>query len=266
MIEDAIHKGIRKFLIGIGGSATNDGGAGMLQALGFDLLDSDGRPISQGAIGLKDLSAISAKHVIPELCECEFHVACDVDSPLCGELGCSRIFAPQKGGTPEMIEEMDRWLASYAELAKRSFPEADPDIPGSGAAGGLGFALRTFLGAELESGVGLVIRQTQLEDYIREADLVITGEGRMDAQTAMGKTPVGVAKLARKHGIPVVALVGSVGEGASACNKEGIDAIFPIVQGVVSLEEAMNPDNAKRNMANTSEQVISLINKICIKD
>ena len=258
MIIDALDKGIRRFLIGIGGSATNDGGAGMLQALGFDLTDGDGRPIPPGAMGLKELSGISTANARPELRDCRFYVACDVDSPLCGERGCSRVFAPQKGATPEMIEEMDVWLRKYAELAKSSFPQADPEIEGSGAAGGLGFALRTFLGAELKRGSELVIRETNLEKYMEGADLVITGEGRMDAQTAMGKTPVGVAHLAKQHGIPVVALVGSIGEGAYECNREGIDAIFSIVPGTISVEEAMKPEVAKKNLADTARQVIAL--------
>ena len=262
MIADAIDKGIRRFLIGIGGSATNDGGVGMLQALGFEFLDGDGKPILPGAQGLKDLLTISVNTVKSGLSDCKFYVACDVDSPLCGERGCSRVFAPQKGATPEMIEEMDIWLGRYAELSKSSFPNADPDIKGSGAAGGLGFALRTFLGAELESGVDLVIKETKLEEYIKDADLVITGEGRMDAQTAMGKTPVGVARLGKKQGVPVVALVGSVGDGASECNKDGIDAIFSIVPGACTLEEAMNPENSKKYMADLAEQVISLIIRI----
>ena len=197
VIKDAIEKGCRRFIVGIGGSATNDGGVGMLQALGYAFLDKDGKQVLPGARGLKDITEITAAYVIPELAECKFRVACDVTNPLCGELGCSAIYGPQKGATPEMIQDMDQWLGAYAELAKERFPKADPKYPGTGAAGGMGFAFLTFTDAVLESGINIVLDETKLEDYIKDADLVITGEGRMDGQTAMGKAPVGVAKLAK---------------------------------------------------------------------
>ena len=201
MIVDAIHKGCRRFIMGIGGSATNDGGVGMLQALGYDFLDKDGNQIKHGAIGLKDLVQIKDDKAIPELKDCEFHIACDVTNPLCGEQGCSVIFGPQKGATEQMIKDMDYWLADYAKIAKESFTKADADKPGTGAAGGLGFAFLTFTNATLKSGVDLILHETKLEEEIKDADIVITGEGCLDAQTAMGKAPIGVAKLAKKYGL-----------------------------------------------------------------
>ena len=259
VIKDAIEKGCRRFIVGIGGSATNDGGVGMLQALGYAFLDKDGKQVLPGARGLKDIAEITDAYVIPELAECKFRVACDVTNPLCGELGCSAIYGPQKGATPEMIKDMDQWLGAYAELAKECFPKADPVYPGTGAAGGMGFAFLTFTNAVLESGINIVLDETKLEDYIKDADLVITGEGRMDGQTAMGKAPVGVAKLAKKYGKKVIAFAGAVQRDARACNDAGIDAFFPILRGVVTLEEAMKNENAKLNLADTAEQVIRLM-------
>ena len=260
VIKDAIKKGCRRFIIGIGGSATNDGGIGMLQALGYDFLNQAGEQVAYGAKGLKELVKIDNAHVIPELKDCKFLVACDVTNPLCGELGCSAIYGPQKGATPEMIQEMDQWLGAYAVLAAETFEKADADTPGTGAAGGLGFAFLTFTDAVLESGIQIVLGETELEKYIKDADLVVTGEGRMDGQTAMGKAPVGVARLAKKYGKPVVAFAGAVQRDARACNEAGIDAFFPILRGVVTLEEAMENANAKRNLADTAEQVYRLFN------
>ena len=259
VILDAIKKGCRKFIIGIGGSATNDGGAGMLMALGFDLLDKDGRRIELGAKALENLTRISCENVCRELAECSFHVACDVTNPLCGPLGCSNVFGPQKGADPEMIALMDKWLENYAELAKTVKPDADPDIPGSGAAGGMGFALRTFLNASLESGIDIILRETALADYIKDADLVVTGEGMLDAQTSMGKAPIGVARLAKSFGKPVIAFSGAVSKDAAACNDSGIDAFFPILRRVCTLDEAMDAENAKRNLADAAEQAMRLI-------
>lgn len=259
MIVDAIHKGCRRFIMGIGGSATNDGGVGMLQALGYDFLDKDGNQIKHGAIGLKDLVQIKDDHVIPELKDCEFHIACDVTNPLCGKEGCSAIFGPQKGATEQMVEDMDQWLADYARIAKESFTKADPDKPGTGAAGGLGFAFLTFTNATLKSGVDLILNETKLKEEIKDADIVITGEGCLDAQTAMGKAPIGVAKLAKKYGKLVLGFSGAVTKGATACNEAGIDAYFPIVRSAVSLEDAMKKKNAQENLIDTVEQVFRLI-------
>ena len=259
MITDAIHKGCRRFIMGIGGSATNDGGAGMLQALGYDFLDKDGNQIKHGAIGLKDLAKIKDDHVISELKDCEFHIACDVTNPLCGEEGCSAIFGPQKGATKQMVKDMDQWLADYAKIAKQSFTKADANKSGTGAAGGLGFAFLTFTNATLKSGVDLILHETKLEEEIKDADIVITGEGCLDAQTAMGKAPIGVAKLAKKYGKLVLGFSGAVIKGAAACNEAGIDAYFPIVRSAVSLEDAMKKKNAKENLMDTVEQVFRLV-------
>ena len=259
MIADAIYKGCRRFIMGIGGSATNDGGVGMLQALGYDFLDKDGNQINHGSIGLKDLVQIKDDNVISELKDCEFHIACDVTNPLCGEEGCSAIFGPQKGATKQMVQDMDQWLADYAKIAKQSFIKADANKPGTGAAGGLGFAFLTFTNATLKSGVDLILNETKLEDEIKDADIVITGEGCLDAQTAMGKAPIGVTKLAKKYGKLVLGFSGAVTKGATACNEAGIDAYFPIVRSAVSLEEAMKKKNAQENLTDTVEQVFRLI-------
>lgn len=186
VIKDAISKGCRRFLVGIGGSATNDGGAGMLQALGFGLLDSTGQPIPFGAKGLERLANITDTGVIPELSECEFRIACDVENPLCGETGCSAVYGPQKGASPSMIKQMDQWLAHYAALAGEQYQKADDKQAGAGAAGGMGFAFLAFTNAVLESGIQIVLEETQLEQYIEGADIIVTGEGRLDGQTAMG--------------------------------------------------------------------------------
>lgn len=259
MIRDAIGEGCRHFLVGIGGSATNDGGTGMLSALGFQFLDSEGQPIPLGAKGLENLARISTENARPELSQCSFHIACDVTNPLCGENGCSAVYGPQKGADPEMIRQMDHWMERYGDLAARTFPAADKEAPGAGAAGGLGFAFLTFLNGSLESGVGMVLKEINLKDDIRDADLVITGEGRLDAQTVMGKAPIGVAHLAKEYGKPVIAFSGAVTREAGLCNQHGIDAFFPIMRGVVSLQEALDPGEARINAADTAEQVFRLI-------
>lgn len=258
VIRDAIAQGCRRFIIGIGGSATNDGGVGMLQALGYGFLDKQDRPIAYGASGLQDLETITDDLVIPELSRCCFRIACDVRNVLCGRAGCSAVFGPQKGASPEMIRQMDQWLAGYAALAREKYPHADPCAEGTGAAGGMGFAFLTFTNAQLESGIDIVLEETKMEESIKEADLIITGEGRLDAQTAMGKAPVGVARLAQKYKKPVVALAGSVTRDAGVCNAHGITAYFPIVRDAVSLEEAMRKSTAMENMADTAEQVFRL--------
>lgn len=259
VIIDAIDKGCRRFIIGIGGSATNDGGAGMLQALGYGLLDEKGDQIPRGAIGLKDLKTIDEDGVIPELKECQFMIACDVTNPLCGPNGCSVIYGPQKGATPSMIEDMDRWLSRYASICHDIKEDADMQYPGTGAAGGMGYAFKTFTNATLKPGIDIVIEETRLEDYIQDADLVVTGEGMLDHQTAMGKAPIGVARLAKKYNKKVIAFAGAVKMDAEECNKNGIDAFFPIVRGITTLEEAMNPQNAKDNLTATAKQVMRLI-------
>ena len=259
VIRDAIKKGCRRFIVGIGGSATNDGGIGMLQALGYGILDKDGDPVSRYGKGLADIAQITNDHVLPELSQCTFKIACDVTNPLCGDQGCSAIYGPQKGATPEMIRKMDGWLDNFAKVAMKSYSHADPEAPGTGAAGGLGFAFLTFTNAVLESGIKLVLEETRLEDYVKDADIVVTGEGRLDGQTVMGKAPIGVAKMAKKYGKTVLGFAGCVTKDAVACNDGGIDAFFPILQGVVTLEEAMASENAKHNMTATVEQVFRVL-------
>jgi len=259
MIRDAISKGCRRFIIGIGGSATNDGGIGMLSALGYEFLDENGNPVSICGKGLKDIARISAANVLPELAECAFRIACDVENPLCGETGCSAIYGPQKGATAEMIAEMDGWLKRYAEIAKTVSPKADPQSPGVGAAGGLGFAFLSFTNAELKSGISLILEEIALEKDIKNADIVVTGEGRLDAQTVMGKAPIGVAKLAKKYGKRVIAFSGCVTEDAEVCNDHGIDAFFPALRKVTTLEDALNPENAYENLQKTATQVFRLL-------
>ena len=259
MIKDAIAKGCRHFIVGIGGSATNDGGIGMLQALGFGILDKSGKQVSFGAQGLSEIETISDEFVLPELKDCTFRIACDVTNTLCGEQGASAIYGPQKGATPNMIMQMDKWLANYAALSREKYPNANMNQAGTGAAGGLGFAFLTYTNAVLESGIKIVLEETELEKYVKDADIVVTGEGRLDGQTVMGKAPVGVAAIAKKYGKKVIAFAGCVTEDAIACNEHGIDAFFPILRGVVSLSEAMDTKNAAKNMAATVEQAFRLV-------
>lgn len=259
IIRDAIEKGARKFIVGIGGSATNDGGTGMLAALGYKFTDSEGNPIPLGAKGLERLAAINADSVIPQLKECVFKIACDVTNPLCGVRGCSAVFGPQKGATPEMIENMDGWLENYAEIAKTVAPKANKDHPGAGAAGGLGFAFLAFTNAVLRSGIDIVLDEIGIEEDIKDADIVVTGEGRLDSQTVMGKAPIGVAKLAKKYGKRVIAFSGCVTDEAEVCNDHGIDAFFPILRGITTLEEALDVENAAKNLTATAYQVFRLI-------
>lgn len=259
MIADAAKKGCRDFIIGIGGSATNDGGIGMLEALGFGMLDETGSPVPRGANGLLVLKKITTDKVLPVLSECRFSIACDVVNPLCGEQGASAVYGPQKGATPEMVKEMDAWLLRYASLAKTVNVKADANAPGAGAAGGLGFAFLTFLNATLQRGVELILQKTELAAFVQSADYVVTGEGRLDGQTVMGKAPVGVASVAKCFGVPVIAVSGGVTPEAGVCNQHGIDAFFPIVRGVCTLNEAMKTDNAKHNMMDTTEQIFRLV-------
>lgn len=259
LIKDAIKKGCRRFIVGIGGSATNDGGTGMLTALGYEFTDMNDNPISLGAKGLKDLYKMKADRVMPELKECQFHIACDVTNPLCGENGCSAVFGPQKGATPEMIHDMDAWLENYAELAQTISSKADKTCAGAGAAGGLGFAFLAFTNATLKSGIEIVLEEIDIEAEIKNADIVVTGEGRLDSQTIMGKAPIGVAKLAKKYGKKVIAFSGCVTEDAEICNTHGIDAFFPVLRGITTLEEALDTNNAYKNLSATAYQVFRLL-------
>ena len=259
LILDAIERGCRQFIVGIGGSATNDGGVGMLQALGYDFVTQEGKAISYGGNGLRELARIEESNVHPTLKECTFKVACDVTNPLCGENGSSAIFGPQKGATPEMIQELDQSLLHYAELSKNINSHADRFYPGTGAAGGMGFAFLTYTNATLESGIQIVLTETKLEELITTADVVVTGEGRLDGQTVLGKAPIGVAALAKKYQKKVLAFAGAVTLDAKECNQHGIDAFFPILRGVLTLKEAMNKEVAHQNMVDTVEQVFRVV-------
>ena len=259
MICDAISQGCRSFIIGIGGSATNDCGIGMLSALGFIFRDRDGATLSRGAADLGRVCSISCEGVIPELKECSFSIACDVKNPLYGESGCSAVFAPQKGASTDAVSIMDGYFKEFANLVSKVYESCDPSFPGSGAAGGLGFAFRTFLGGKLLPGVELVLDAVGLEGHIKDADIVFTGEGRLDAQTVMGKAPAGVAAMAVKHGVPVIALAGCIGDGAEVCNEHGIEAFFPILRKVTTVDDAMKAENAAENMTATVEQIARLI-------
>lgn len=262
IILDALDKGIQRFIIGIGGSCTNDGGVGMLQALGYAFLDENGNQIQHGAYGLSKMKSIDDTNVDSRLKECTFLIATDVTNPLCGIHGASYIYGPQKGADATMIKNMDAWMQNYANLTKQKYPNTDETYPGSGAAGGLGFALHTFLNATLKSGIQIILQEIELETYIQQADVVVTGEGRLDEQTAMGKAPIGVASLAKKYNKPVIAFAGSVTKEAVACNIAGIDAYFPILRSIATLEEAMHKENARDNLIATSEQVMRLIKAI----
>ena len=258
MIRDAVEKGCRNFIIGIGGSATNDGGIGMLTALGYEFLDAQGKAVGIGAGALKDVASIRTDHVLPELRECSFKIACDVTNPLCGTNGATYIYGPQKGVTEDLRDELDAAMAGYAQVTKTCIGTDHMESEGAGAAGGLGFAFLSYLHADLQPGIELVLEAVGMEKTMEGADLVFTGEGRLDGQSAMGKAPVGIAKLAKKHGAKVVALAGAVIEGAEKCNDSGIDAFFPILRRIVTLDEAMDPGTARENMIRTTEQVIRL--------
>ncbi|MBQ9113141.1 MAG: glycerate kinase [Clostridia bacterium] len=259
MIADALSRGCRRFVVGIGGSATNDGGIGMLAALGYKFYDKEGTLIPPyGAQAAGRVSRIDASGVRKELSESRFLVACDVKNPLCGSNGCSAVFSPQKGATAECAKEMDAELSTYAGVVRLFNPSADMNAPGAGAAGGLGFAFLAFLDASLVPGAELVIRECGLEDMIREADVVVTGEGRMDLQSAMGKAPSAVAAVAKKYEKRVIAFCGAVG-GTDDPICADIDAVFPIPTAPTTLEAAMDKPNAHRNLRFTAEQVFRVI-------
>jgi len=264
MIRDAIERGCRDFIIGIGGSSTNDGGIGMLQALGFRFLDSEGVPVGPEGRDLERIAGLDMEGVMPELDECSFRVACDVNNPLYGLNGAAYIYGPQKGATPEIVKMLDRGLRVYSDTVKKITGKDTARIPGTGAAGGMGYAFLTFLNARLESGIEIILKETKLEEDIKDADFVITGEGRLDFQTAMGKAPTGVAALAKKHGKRVIAFAGGITEDAGKCNEEGIDAFFGILRLPMTVEEAMKYETARANLVSAAEQVFRLIKAVTV--
>lgn len=239
LIKAALEHGCRRIIIGIGGSATNDAGAGMAQALGIGLLDEDGNQIGFGGGELSRLCRIDMSGLDTRAMEAEFIVACDVDNPLTGEKGAAYVYAPQKGATPDMVPKLDANLRHFAKVVREQLGVDVEHVPGAGAAGGLGAGLMAFLGAKLRPGTEIVFELVRLEERMRDADLVITGEGQIDSQTAFGKTPVGVAKLAKRYGKPVIAVAGAIGDGAEVVHAHGIDAVFSIVNRPMTLEEAM---------------------------
>ncbi|MDE5054624.1 glycerate kinase [Niallia taxi] len=238
LIAAALDYNVNHIIIGIGGSATNDGGAGMARALGARFLNSDGQEIAEGGGALSDLAAIDLSRLDSRLADVKIEVACDVDNPLIGPKGASAIYGPQKGATPVIVNQLDENLAHYAAIIEKDLGVKIADVPGAGAAGGLGGGLLAFMQAKLSRGVDIVMEAAKLSDIIAGADLVITGEGKIDGQTIFGKTPIGVAKTAKKHGVPVIGIAGNVASDSDVVHEYGIDAIFSIVPGAVSLQEA----------------------------
>lgn len=259
IIKDAVNDGCRNFIIGIGGSATNDCGIGMLEALGFKFYDKNRQPVGSSGKSVGDIEFIDLSNVLPELSQCNFKVACDVRNSLYGPMGASYIYGPQKGATLEMIEQLDKGIKHFSDRVKEIFGKDNGNISGTGAAGGLGYAFLTFLNAKLEVGIDIILKEIELEKDLTDADFVITGEGKLDIQTAMGKAPIGVAKLAKKYGAIVLAFAGSTTEEAVKCNEEGIDAYFDIINKITTLEEAMDSKAAAKNMEKTVAQVFRLI-------
>ena len=262
LIKACLDKGVKKLLIGIGGSATNDGGAGFIQALGGRLLDENGDDLSYGGGALAKLHTIDLSNLDERLKYVSVEVACDVNNPLCGKEGASYVFGPQKGATREMIEILDQNLSHYAEVIKEQLGKDVISKAGAGAAGGLGAGLMAFLDVKLKSGIEMVIEYANLEEKVRYAYMVWTGEGSIDFQTQYGKTPLGVAMIAKKYNKPVIALAGRVGNDIDVLYDKGIDAIFGIMRGVTSIEEALvkGPENVEK----TSENIIRLLNISCI--
>lgn len=260
LIKACLDKGVKKLLIGIGGSATNDGGAGVIQALGGKLLDKDGNELGFGGGELGKLHNIDLTNFDPRLKDVVVEVACDVNNPLCGEKGASNVFGPQKGATPDMVSLLDNNLKHYANIIKEQIGMDVLEVPGAGAAGGLGAGLMAFLNGTLKKGIEIVIEYSGLEEKVKEADMVWTGEGSIDFQTQYGKTPLGVATIAKKYDKPVIAFAGRVGDNIDVLYKKGIDSIFGIMKGVTSIEEAL--EKGKENIEKTSENVIRLMKLI----
>ncbi|MFM2317679.1 MAG: glycerate kinase [Thiothrix sp.] len=256
LVRAALDAGVRRFIIGLGGSATNDAGAGFLQALGAQLLDQAGQALRPGGLALSGLQRIDLSQLDPRLASCRFEVACDVNNPLTGIKGASAVFGPQKGADAQMVAALDAALSHFAKLAEPVTGRDFSLLPGAGAAGGLGAALTGFLNAELRSGIDIVLDALDFDSYLNGAQLVITGEGRIDSQTIHGKTPIGVARRAKRQGLPVVAVAGSVSADAAVVYQHGIDAVFSIMQGVATLPQALQ--EASSNLERTAESIARL--------
>ncbi|RFU66318.1 glycerate kinase [Peribacillus saganii] len=257
LILAALDQGAEHIIIGLGGSATNDGGAGMAKALGVKLLDQNGEDIEEGGGALGSLAVIDLADIDSRLAAVKIEIACDVDNPLIGPRGASAIFGPQKGATPEMVLLLDHNLGHFASVIEAAVGSDIQNIPGAGAAGGLGAGLMAFLNAELKRGVDIVLEASQLAQKLEGADFVITGEGKIDSQTIYGKTPIGVAKTAKKFDIPVIAIAGNIAKDSSVVKEHGIDALFSIVPGAVSLDDALS--NALDYTERTAENIASIL-------
>jgi len=258
LIKEALERGVKKILVGIGGSATNDGGAGMAQALGVRLLDKEGKELPLGGLALKDLVSIDMSNFHPLARQCEVIVMADVKNPLCGPEGASYVYGPQKGGTKELIEELDKALFNFAQIIKRDLNKDILNLPGAGAAGGLGGGLVAFLNAQLRPGIDVVLETLNVEEKLKGVDIVISGEGKIDGQTIFGKGPAGIAKKAKEKLIPVILLGGAVDEDADILIKEGlVDALFSITRGPITLEESIK--NTKKQLEWVSYQIGGLI-------
>lgn len=257
LIRHALDAGVKQIIIGIGGSATNDGGAGMVQALGAKLLDEQGEQIAAGGAALERLARIDISELDRRLAQCRIDVACDVTNPLTGKEGASAVFGPQKGATPEMIARLDKALAHYAQIIARDLDCDVLTLSGGGAAGGMGAALYAFCGAELRQGIEIVTDALALDKHVADADLVITGEGRIDSQTVHGKVPVGVAKVAKRYDIPVIGIAGSLTADVGVVHDHGIDAVFSVIYSICSLDEALA--NAGENVRLTARNVAAVL-------
>ncbi|WP_428943918.1 glycerate kinase [Pantoea sp. FN060301] len=253
LIRNALDKGVEHFIIGIGGSATNDGGAGMVQALGARLLDKRGEQIGFGGGELSSIDSIDMREFDARIQHCRFEVACDVTNPLLGKEGASAVFGPQKGATPELVTQLDNALAHYAGIIQRDLGIDVLSVPGGGAAGGMGVALHAFCQAELRRGIEIVTEALGLDELVKEATLVITGEGRIDSQTIHGKVPIGVAKVAKRYNKPVIGIAGSLTEDVGVVHQHGLDAVFSVLYSICTLEEAL--DNAAENVRMTARNI-----------
>ncbi|QGH60234.1 glycerate kinase [Serratia proteamaculans] len=256
LILAALERGVKTIILGIGGSATNDGGAGMMQALGARLLDDQQQPLPPGGAALTRLAQIDLSAVDPRLQQVSVTAACDVDNPLCGPHGASAVFGPQKGATPEMVTQLDAALSHFGSLLQQVTGREVLNAPGAGAAGGMGAALLGMLNARLRPGIEIVIETLRLEEALRDADLVITGEGRLDSQSIHGKTPIGVARVAKRHGLPVIGIAGSLSKDYQVVHQHGIDAAFSVLDRVVTLEEALT--DAADNLEVTARNVAAV--------
>ncbi len=262
LIKDAIKKGSRNFIIGIGGSATNDAGIGMLNALGYEFKDVKGNTLQPNGSSLSKIHTVHTENVLSELEECRFLVACDVDNPLYGPNGAAHVYAKQKGASDLQVIDLDKGLENFGKIVKETRNIDITTIPGSGAAGGLGGGFIGFLNAKLESGSSIIFDKLNIESKIEQADIIITGEGKLDFQTVMGKAPMGIAQLAKKHNKIVIALAGSITEDAKKGHDFGITSMFSIIDSPMTLDHAMNKGNATRLLYNQTNELFRLIHKI----